>query len=536
MYGVAMILFPLSLAASIALAPLPYQAAPSNVLSAEPTRAMWIELTPKPLPNRAIAADDTLLTPRALERRSSRRTLPGIFDARDLPIAFDRIASLRATGAKIRTQSRWLNAVSITATDGEIRAIAHLPFVAAISPLHRSHPADFTDEKPIPTQGGIASLDYGETAAQLLAIDIPSLHMRGLHGEGIIIGILDTGFNRVHEAFHSTEHPLDVIAEWDFVSNDGNTGIQTGDDPNQHKHGTWVLGTIAAYLPGSAIGGAFAAKFVLTKTEVYATETIIEEDYYVAGLEFIEAHGADLATSSLGYIDWYTPEMLDGLTAITTRAVNIATANGLVCITSAGNGGHDADPVTHTILAPADAFNVISCGASNINGTIAGFSSDGPTADGRIKPEILAPGVSVATVNSTNPTGLAHVSGTSFSAPLTAAATALLLQARVDLSVAGVRSAFFTTASDFVATGATDPLFVRGYGVISALAAAQSNRDIADVNFDGRVDATDLTILLSAWGPCALPDPATGVCITDFDADGSIAGQDLARILSAWGS
>ncbi len=507
----------------------------TGVDAPKPTRAMWIELSTKEVPQRGVAPSDTPLTPRALARRAARRTLPGLVDARDLPIAHHRVEAIIATGAQIRAQSRWLNAVSVDATDAELRAIARLPFVARLAPLHRSRPLHAFDEHALDAQGGVASLEYGVMNDQLLEIDVPSMHMRGFHGEGMVIGVLDTGFNRVHEAFHSVDHPLDVIAEWDFVSNDANTGIDPGDHSEQHKHGTWILGTMAAYMPGSAIGAAFDAKFVLCKTEVYATETIIEEDYYVAGLEFIEAHGADLATSSLGYIDWYTPEMLDGLTAITTRGVNIATANGLVCLTAAGNSGNDADIATYSIIAPADAFDVITCGAANSDGTIAGFSSDGPTADGRLKPEILARGVAVASVHSTNPTGFSGVSGTSLSTPLIAGATALVMQARGELGVTGVRSALFTTASDFAATGATDPLFVRGYGVISAIAAAASNRHAVDLNLDGRVDAADLTAILAGWGACVDPDPATGFCPGDFDHDGTMAGSDLATLLSAWG-
>ncbi len=505
-------------------------------IPASATRAMWIELEQKAIPKQGVAVSDTPLTARAIARRIAHRVTPGIVDARDLPIASDRIHAVEGTGAHIRTQSRWLNAISVEANDNEIRAISALPFVRSVKPLHRSQPVCAVDEQPLEVDGGVASLDYGVMRDQLLEIDVPSMHLRGIYGDGIVIGILDTGFNRIHEAFHSTDHPVDVIAEWDFVSNDGNTGIETGDDPNQHKHGTWILGTIAAYMPGSAIGAAYEAQFVLAKTEVYATETVIEEDYYVAGLEFIEANGADLATSSLGYIDWYTPEMLDGLTAITTRGVNVATENGLVCLTAAGNAGNDADLLTHTIIAPADAFNVISCGAANADGSIAGFSSDGPTADGRLKPELLARGVSVASVHSTNATGFSSVSGTSLSTPLIAGATALLMQARSDLGVAGVRSAYFTTASDFVANGAPDPLSVRGYGVISTIAAAKTGRSIADINLDGSVDASDLTALLSQWGACADPDPATDACSCDFDANGTIDGPDLALILSAWGS
>ena len=273
------------------------------------------------------------------------------------------------------------------------------------------------------------------------------------------IGILDTGFNRVHEAFNNPAHPVNVLAEWDFVNNDGNTGIQAGDPDNQHWHGTWILGTIGAYMPGAMVGGAWEASFVLAKTEVVPTETPIEEDYYVAGLEFVEAHGADLATSSLGYIDWYTQADLNGHTCVTTKGVNIATANGMVCITAAGNEGHDADPATSTIIAPADAYDVITCGAVNVSGAIAGFSSSGPTADGRLKPEVLACGVATVSVHTTNTTGYQAISGTSLSTPLVAAATACILQARPDYGVAQVREALFATASRSDAAGLhPDPL------------------------------------------------------------------------------
>ncbi|MDA1008566.1 MAG: S8 family serine peptidase [Planctomycetota bacterium] len=516
----------------LAVAVLSFLLDSAPLQGSQPTQAMWVELSAKDLPSRTIVASDTVLTERALTRRAAHRTLSGLFDVRDLPIAESRVRAIVATGATVRTQSRWLN---VEANDAEILAISHLPFVQSITPLHHSRPLPSAEEIPLASEAGVAAYDYGLTGPQLLQIDVPSMHMRGFHGQGIVIGILDTGFNRVHEAFHSVEHPLDVIAEWDFVSNDANTAIEDGDDPNQHKHGTWILGTMAAFLPGSAIGAAYQAQFVLAKTEVYATETIIEEDYYVAGLEFIEAQGADLATSSLGYIDWYTPAMLDGLTAITTRGVNIATANGLVCLTAAGNAGHDADTATWSMIAPADALDVISCGAANEDGSTAGFSSDGPSADGRVKPEVLARGVAVVSVNSTQTTGLSAVSGTSLSTPLIAGATALLMQSRSDLGVGGVRGALFSTASDFVANGTTDPLFVRGYGVISALDAARTNRVDADLNLDGIVDAADLASMLASWGPCTMPDPATGFCIADIDSDGVVSGSDLGIILGSWG-
>jgi hypothetical protein len=474
---------------------------------------------------------DTALTPRALARRALRRTQPGLFDRLDVPLPATRAAAVEGTGAQLRAQSRWLAAVSAMATPKQIDMLRALPDVTHVETVGRGRAGWQGEQLVALPDGTTASTNYGASANQLAQIDLPRLHARGSTGAGMVIGVLDSGFNLVHEAFNNPAHPLSVIAEWDFINNDGNTGIQPGDNSEQHKHGTWILGTMGAYLPGTIVGGAYDAQYVLCKTENVPTETPIEEDYYVAGLEFIEAHGADVATSSLGYIDWYTQADLNGSTAVTTVAVNVATANGVVCCTSAGNGGHDANPTTSTLLAPADAYNVLTCGAVNINGAIAGFSSSGPTADGRLKPEILACGVSTATVHSTNVTGLSGVSGTSLSTPLLAAAAACILQARPDYSVADIREALFATASRSDLDGLhPDPNFVEGHGILRAYNAATRGRKTADVNLDGIVNGVDLGLLLGSWGSSGEP----GFVYCDINVDGTVGGPDLGELLAQW--
>jgi len=483
--------------------------------------------------NRATPASiaDTALTPRALARRALRRTLPGLFDVHDVPMPATRATAVTGTGAQLRAQSRWLCAVSAMATPKQIEALRELPDVTHVEAVGRGR-AGWQDEHELPPpEGWTSSMDYGAANPQLAQIDIPRLHARGDTGAGIVIGILDTGFNRVHDAFNNPAHPLRVIAEWDFINNDGNTGIQAGDNSEQHKHGTWILGTIAAYLPGTMVGGAYDAEFILCKTEDVPTETPIEEDYYVAGLEFIEARGADVATSSLGYIDWYTQADLNGHTAVTTIAVNVATSNGVVCCTAAGNAGHDTNPATSTIIAPADAYNVLTCGAVDINGAIASFSSSGPTADGRLKPEILACGLNTVSVNSTNTTGLSGLSGTSLSTPLVAAAVACILQARPDYGVAQIREALFATASRSDAAGLhPDPLFVEGHGILRAYEAAIRGRRTADLNLDGFINGIDLGLMLGAWGQTGVP----GFVFGDITLDGSVGGGDLGALLGQW--
>ncbi|MBL9148575.1 MAG: S8 family serine peptidase [Phycisphaerae bacterium] len=494
------------------------------------TETVWVFFADRPHAGATVSTDDTALTPRALARREARRSMPGLVDAHDLPVEPAYVAAVRSFGATPRVESRWLNAVSVEVPRAAVRSIAKLPFVRGVQPVRAATSiAPIVETAPNP-EDGVAATDYGFTAPQLGQIDLLSLHARGFRGAGVVIGVLDSGFNRVHEAFHSAEHPLHVLAEYDFVNDDPNTGIEEGDDPNQHRHGTWILGTLAAYLPGQAVGAAYEASYVLAKTEDVPTETPIEEDFYVAGLEFIEAQGADLATSSLGYFDWYVASDFDGETAVTTTAVNIATANGLVCLTANGNGGHDEDPSTLALGAPADAFEVISCGASDETGAIAGFSSDGPSFDGRVKPEVLARGVAVVTVHSTNETGLAGVSGTSLSTPLVAGAVACILGARPDLTVSTLREALFATAADSVAGIAPDPLFVRGYGLVQADATATFGRVPADLSLDGTVGGADLGIILGAWGACG--DCAS--CFADLNGDCQVDGQDLAIVLGAW--
>jgi subtilisin family serine protease len=270
---------------------------------------------------------------------------------------------------------------------------------------------------------------------------------------------------------------------------------------------------------------------VLAKTEDVPTETPIEEDFYVAGLEFVEAHGADIATSSLGYIDWYTQNDMNGVTAVTTIAVNIATANGLICFTAAGNEGHDSNPATNTLIAPADALQVISCGAVDNTGAIASFSTDGPTVDGRVKPELLAMGVSTATVNSTNTSGISGVSGTSLSTPLLAGAAACILQARPDFTVNSLRAALFATASRSDSNGLhPDPLFITGYGIARAFAATQVPPPCpGDLNNSGSVDSSDIGTMLGEFGICAQ-------CAGDLNYDGTVDASDLGTLLGHFGS
>ena len=466
--------------------------------------------------------------PRAIQRRLLRgsdiKRAGQVFDENDIPVPPAYVAAVTATGAHLRVVSPWLSAVSVRGTRKQLERIAELTFVDRLEPVGRSRridPVEFTPSEPPAPGGEPDTLDYGLALAQLTQINLVKLHDAGFTGQGVIIGILDTGFKRTHEAFNNPAHPLKVVKEWDFINNDPNTGPEPGDPPGQHTHGTLILGTIGAYKPTRLIGGAFDASFILCKTEDIAGEYPKEEDYYVAGLQFIEQNGGDMATSSLGYIDWYTQEQLDGKTAVTTKGVNIATANGVRCCTAAGNEGHDSNPATSHLLAPADAFQVISCGAVSSDGTIAGFSSDGPTADKRVKPEALARGVNTQTVSASNDTGYGGASGTSLSTPLVACVVGCLIQARPQWTVDQMRSNLFTSAGDYVKNKAYDPLYIRGYGVLNAYEAAQdcngnSVPDIFDIAGGTSKDANQNGV----------PDECEGLK-GDLNCDGLINNFDI---------
>jgi hypothetical protein len=444
----------------------------------------------------AIAKLADTYNPRAIQRRQLRgRPAMGgpLFDEHDLPVVQTYVDQVTEIGVRVHVVSRWLNAVSAVGTQAQFEQIAELPFVLKLQPVARTRRIEamnVRDLGPGPfdvgTPRGKASINYGLSQEQLEQINLVALHDQGYTGAGVIVGILDTGFRRDHVAFNQPGHVVNVIAEYDFVDNDPDASNEPGDPYDQHHHGTLILGCIGSYMPGSLVGGAYNASFVLAKTEDTTGEYQAEEDNYVAGLEFIELNGADMSTSSLGYIDWYTQSQLDGLTAVTTIAANLAAANGLHMCTAAGNEYHDSDPNTSSLIAPADAFSIITCGAVGSSGSIASFSSEGPTADGRVKPEVLARGLSTHTVSSSSTTSFTTADGTSLSTPLVACALACLIEANPTWTIADMRSALFQTADYYEATGTHDPLYIRGYGILDAYTAAQ------DCDGNGVPDSLDI--------------------------------------------
>ena len=372
----------------------------------------------------------------------------------DLKISANYIRAIEAIGIDIENESRWLNAVSIVCSQKDIEAISLFPFVKKIKPV-KGYKKKYFNEIDVNQLDG-RELDYGDAYTQVEQINAHLLHEQGLTGQGIRVLLLDTGYDLSHDALNH----INVVGQKDFINDDNQTANENEFEQNinQDDHGTKILSIIAANSPGNLVGPAFEADFLLAKTEDVSQEWQQEEDDYVAGLEWGEVNGADIASSSLGYADWYSETDFDGNTATTTIAVDIAVSLGLVCVTAVGNG---------LAIAPADADSVISVGAVNNIGEIASFSSRGPTFDGRIKPEVCAQGVNVWAVSGDSNSEFINIyNGTSASTPLVAGAIALILQGMPTLSPMEVREAVLMTGSM-----ADEPNNTYGWGIMDAHAA-----------------------------------------------------------------
>ena len=389
------------------------------------------------------------------------------FDYGDLPLYRPYIERLKSCGVRFRSFSKWLNAVSVVATPSEIRSIARLEFVKSIRRVSGSR---MRREPLVESQArGEQPLGfYGQSYRQLEQIQVTDLHAQGYTGAGIRIAVFDTGFWLEHEALSG----LSVIAEHDFINDDGETANEPGDDPNQHRHGTSVLSAVGGYAPGKLIGPAYAADFILAKTEDITIEQPIEEDWWIEACEWADSLGADIITSSLCYKDWYTYEDMDGDTAPITIAADRAVLKGIVVTNAAGNSGSSA---WRYILAPADGDSVISVGSVDSTGVRSSWSSQGPTYDGRIKPTIMAMGQATYLASADSTGAYIHGSGTSFATPLVAGAIALILEKNQVWTPLEVIQAIQMTG-----TQAAYPDTFYGWGILQALAA--SDYDVSGIS------------------------------------------------------
>lgn len=409
------------------------------------------------------------LSEKAIERRM-KNLGDEIIRYEDLPINNNYINQLINMGVQVVHKLNWFNCVSAFIPQEKIDLVRSLPFIEDVKEVKRiSFKKDFVPETIRKENNpDLVSNDYGPSFAQLNLSDIPLVHSKGIDGKNVLIGILDTGFDWKR---HLSLKTRSVIAEYDFVFNDSITANQSQDVPGQDFHGTLVFSIIGGYRDSVLIGSAYNSSFLLAKTEYIATETHVEEDNYAAALIWMENLGVDITSSSLGYSEFdpgegsYTYQDMNGKTTIVSRAIDLAFERGVVTFTSAGNEGNTK---WKYITAPADAFNVIAVGSVDSQNRLANFSSIGPTYDGRIKPEVVAMGVSVYGALAGTTDEYRYANGTSTSSPIAAGVAALLLSKFSHLTNSQVRSIILESSSN-----SQSPNNQIGYGLISARSALE---------------------------------------------------------------
>lgn len=414
---------------------------------------------------------------RSLNRRL-RHGFEGLVDEYDLPVYQPYVDMIEQYVHRVRHTSRWLNAVSVEAARQSLELISRFGFVRKVDEAlvctFRDPVTEPKTEKgpgPIPATAlaGPLAFDYGMSFSQVNQLNVPALHNMGYSGQGVLICMLDDGFNNLgHEAL---DH-LDILATWDFVNGDSQVFDEEGQMGNG-DHGTNTLGTIAGYEPGELVGPAFGASFILGKTENSEYERHIEEDHWIAGAEWADTMGADIISSSLGYRDQfsqgegdYSWQDMDGNTTVVAKGANIAASRGILIVNSAGNERRSQSG-RNTLVSPSDSDHVLAAGAVNAQGNRANFSSIGPTADGRIKPDLMAMGDSVYSASPNGPAAYELVDGTSFACPLVAGVAALILEINPSWTNQDVMTALKATASK-----SESPDNLNGWGIVDAQKAA----------------------------------------------------------------
>lgn len=405
----------------------------------------WVQFKDKTHTPYSLDAPQAFLSQRAIERRA-RQQIP--IDSLDLPVDPAYVAELLAAGdIEVLHVSKWFNAATIRTTDTlALDSLGLLPFVNVVQ-LTRDgvdRPHKHVGKFPLPK---LFEENYGESFRQIEMMNGHLLHeLGGAKGQGMLIGVLDAGFLQadILPGLEDLRERDGIILTRDLVLPGGN--VYAG-----HYHGRSVLSVMAGHVEGKLTGTAPLADYALVRTENGAVEYLVEEDNWVAGAELCDSLGCDVLNTSLGYTTFddssqdHTYEDLDGLTSRMTRASDLAAKKGMVVVNSAGNSGQLP---WHYISVPADAFDILAVGAVDTARLVAPFSSRGPSADGRVKPDVSAVGYRTVGLDGAG-WNVGHINGTSFAGPLVAGLSACLWQLHPEHTAHEVMDAVRRSASQY---------------------------------------------------------------------------------------
>lgn len=454
---------------TLAARPAPTPPAPKPAAANNTVRRHLIYFRDKAGTPFSVSQPEAFLSGRALQRRQRQQiaVLP-----RDLPVSPAYVQQLKAVpGVQLWYTSRWFNAAVVacdSATLGQLRA---LPFVQNTRTLNRGLPQGSVQPRPAAAapsdQPATDRSQYGKAYAQIRQVGAERMHAAGFRGEGLQIAVFDAGFTGVNTAsvFAAMFAENRLLSTFNVVDK---SGAVFGRD----SHGTQCLSAMAGNEPGRYVGTAPNASYRLFITEDNAggTEHPVEEINWLVAAESADSAGVDIISSSLGYTTFDAPSPsysyadMNGRTALSTRAAAVAARVGMLVVNSAGNDGNNA---WRYIAAPADADSIMTVGAADSLGRVGSFSSRGPTADGRLKPNLSAMGVATAIVN---PNGaISRGNGTSYACPVLAGMAAGFWQANPRLTAQQVIRLLQRSGSQAAAPdndlGYGIPDFVRAYNL-----------------------------------------------------------------------
>ncbi|MBI2793441.1 MAG: S8 family serine peptidase [Ignavibacteria bacterium] len=401
----------------------------------------------------------TLYHPNALRRRE-RMGLSPVLQPIDQPILNEYLSSLRGMGLVLRAPSAWRNSVLAELDTLQSSAVSRLPYVKSVVRTA------IVDYRPMTAPENCSPPNSGESTDMHSLINTLPMIERGVSGTGISVCLIDEGF--LPEAMSSLAH-IDIRGRYDVIMDDDNVGNEPEDEITQGGHGSLVLSIIGGWEQGHIIGIAPFSTYLLAKSEDMRFERRSEEDNFYSAVEWAERNGADIISASVGYFkfDDDQEEMqyswLDGRTTFVSQAYNHAAQRGVIVVAPSGNGG----PRDSSLITPADADSAICVGGSLRDRSYWPGSSVGPTADGRIKPDVAALGASVHAQAAAG--NYINVSGTSMSTPQIAGCMALLKQLYPEAMPWTLRDGLYASAS------APDSIGQKlGRGIPDVVAAART--------------------------------------------------------------